>query len=94
MDDLSVNLNKLQIACLYAGTLINHLVYADDFCIFSPSVAGLGKLTDCCAKYGELFNITQCQRILLYGYQQQTPGHEKYSMCQSQHSSITLYYKI
>ena len=25
---------------------------------FSPSVAGLRKLTDCCAKYGKLFNIT------------------------------------
>ena len=56
MDDLNVNLNKLQIGCLYAGTLINHLMYADD--LFSPSVAGLRKLTDCCAKYGELFNIT------------------------------------
>ena len=58
MDDLSVNLNKLHIGCLYAGTLINHLMYADDFYIFSPSVAGLRKLTDCCDKYGELFNIT------------------------------------
>ena len=58
MDDLSVNLNKLHIGCLYAGTLINHLMYADDLCIFSPSVAGLRKLTDCCAKYGKLFNIT------------------------------------
>ena len=34
MDDLCVNLNKLQIGCLYAGTLINHLMYADDLCIF------------------------------------------------------------
>ena len=62
MDDLSVNLNvnlnKLQIGCLYAGTLINHLMYADDLCIVSPSVAGLRKFTDCCTKYGELFNIT------------------------------------
>ena len=58
MDDLSVNLNKLQIGCLYAGTLINHLVYADYLCIFSPGVAGLRILTDFCAKYGELFNIT------------------------------------
>ena len=36
MDDLSVNLNKLYICCLYAGTLINHLMYADDLCIFLP----------------------------------------------------------
>ena len=25
MDDLSVNLNKLQIGCLYAGTIMNHM---------------------------------------------------------------------
>ena len=30
MDDLSVILNKLQIGCIYAGTIINHLMYADD----------------------------------------------------------------
>ena len=58
LDDLSVNLNKLHIGCLYAGTLINHLMYADDLYIFSPSVAGLRKLTDCCDKYGELLNVT------------------------------------
>ena len=50
MDDLSVNLNKLQIGCLYAGTIMNHMMYADDLCVFSPSVAGLRKLTDCCAE--------------------------------------------
>ena len=33
MDDLSVNLNILQIGCLRAGTLVNHLMYADDLCI-------------------------------------------------------------
>ena len=57
MDDLSVNLNKLQIGCLYAGTIMNHMMYADDLCVFSPSVAGLRKLTDCCAKYGNIFDI-------------------------------------
>jgi len=58
LDDISVSLNKLQIGCLFAGTLINHLMYTDNLCIYSPSVAGLRKLTDCCAMYGELFNIT------------------------------------
>ena len=37
MDDLSVNLNKLQIGCLYAGTIMNHMMYADD-----RYVCGLG----------------------------------------------------
>ena len=58
MDDLGVNLNKLQISCLYAGTTMNHMMYADDLCIFSPSFSGLGKLTDCCAEYGNMFDIT------------------------------------
>ena len=58
MDDLSVILNKLQIGCIYAGTIINHVMYADDLCIFSPSVSGLRKLTNCCEKYGDIFNIT------------------------------------
>ena len=58
MDDLIVNLNKLQIGCLYAGTIMNHIMYADDLCVFSPSVAGLRKLTDCCAKYSNMFDIT------------------------------------
>ena len=58
MDDLRINLTKLQIGYLYAGTLINHLMYTDDLCIFSHSVAGLRKPTYCCAKYGELFNST------------------------------------
>ena len=43
MDDLSVNLNKLQIGCLYAGTIMNDMMYADDLCVFSPSVEGLRK---------------------------------------------------
>ena len=33
-------------------------VYADDLCIFSPSVSGLRKLMHCCEKYGDIFNIT------------------------------------
>ena len=58
MDDLNVNLNKVQIGCLYAGTIMNHMMYADDLCVFLPSVAGLRKLTNCCAEYGNMFAIT------------------------------------
>ena len=58
IDDLSVNLNKLQISCLYAGTKINHMMYAGDLCVFSRSVSGLRTLNDCCAEYGNMFVIT------------------------------------
>ena len=33
MDDLSVNLNKLKIGCLCAGTIMNHM-YANDLFVF------------------------------------------------------------
>ena len=58
MNDISVNVNKLQIGCVYAGTIMNHMMYADDICVFSPSVSGLGKLTDCCAETSNMFDIT------------------------------------
>ena len=49
MDVLSVNLNKLQIGCLYAGAIMNHMMYADDLCVF---------FTFCCAEYGELYIVS------------------------------------
>ena len=39
MDDLI----KCQIGYIYAGNIINHFMYADDLCIFSPSVSGVRK---------------------------------------------------
>ena len=58
MCDLGVNLNKQQIGCLYAGTIMNHMMYADDLCIFSPNVSGLRNLTYFCAEYGNMFDTT------------------------------------
>ena len=46
MDDLTVNLNNLQIGCLDGGTIMNHMMHADDLCVFPPCVAGLRKFTD------------------------------------------------
>ena len=34
------------------------MMYADDLCVFSPSVSGLRKLTDCSADFGNMFDIT------------------------------------
>ena len=60
MDDLSVNLNKLQICCLYAGTIMSHMMYADDlFFTFHRLL--------CRVQQYVWYNI-QCQQIFLYGY--------------------------
>ena len=50
--DLSVKLNSCHVGCYYSGGCINHLTYADDLVIMSPSVAGLYKLIHICESFG------------------------------------------
>ena len=42
-EDLSEQLNALNIGCIAKHMLINHLMYADDLVLISPSTAGLQK---------------------------------------------------
>ena len=44
MDDLSVNLKECQSGCIAGGTIVNHLMYADDIVLLSPSATGLSLL--------------------------------------------------
>ena len=57
MDGLSHRLNSVQIGCCLNGTTVNHLMYADDVVIFSPSVKGLQLLLDKCVQYGMSHNV-------------------------------------
>ena len=52
MDDLSVNLKKCPTGCISGGTIVNHLMYADDIVLLSPSATGLSLLLHVCGKYG------------------------------------------
>ena len=52
MDDLSAKLNELNIGCVVGSLLINHLLYADDLVLISPSSRGLYKLLRECENYG------------------------------------------
>ena len=52
MDDLSVNLKKCPTGCIAGGTVVNHLMYADDIVLLSPSATGLSLLLHVCGKYG------------------------------------------
>ena len=49
MDDLTIALNKCNTRC---STTINHLMYADDLVILSPSVSRLSELMQVCGLYG------------------------------------------
>ena len=52
MDDLTIALNKCNTECVIGSTTINHLMYADDLVILSPSVSRLSELMQVCGLYG------------------------------------------
>ena len=52
MDDLSTRLNKLNIGCTVGYIRINHIMFADDLVLISPSTQGMSKLLSECQRYG------------------------------------------
>ena len=68
-DDLSILLDQSGVGCHYLASL-NHLYYADDMVILSPTPFGLQKLLNICSEYAKdhdiLFNTkkTVCMAML------------------------------
>ena len=52
VDDLSIKLNNLDIGCVIGSLIVNHLLYADDLVLISPSSRGLYRLLRECEQYG------------------------------------------
>ena len=52
MDELSVKLNRCVTGCCLNGKTVNHLMYADDLVLISPSSRGLQGLLDVCSEFG------------------------------------------
>ena len=52
MADMSVNLKNCPTGCIAGGTIVNHLMYADDIVLLSPSATGLSLLLHVRGKYG------------------------------------------
>ena len=57
MYGLSEILCRTECGCTMGGRMINHLMYADDLVILSPSAKGLQRLVDICAAYGDIHDI-------------------------------------
>ena len=51
MDDLSSLLNCCNTGCMSGDTSINHLMYADDLVLISPSATGMNELLCACEGY-------------------------------------------
>ena len=60
MDGLSSSLSNTPTGCAIGGVMVNHIMYADDLVVISPSVKGLQRLLDVCAVYGQT-HVCLCQ---------------------------------
>ena len=57
VDELSKMLNNVHVGCLVGTMLVNHLMYADDLVLLSPSTAGLSILLSICSTYGIEYDV-------------------------------------
>ena len=57
VDDLSKMLNNVHVGCFVGTMLVNHLMYADDLVLLSPSAAGLSILLSICSTYGIEYDV-------------------------------------
>ena len=53
MDELNCELNRCNIGCSLNGTLINHIMYADDTCIIASSPSALQRLLNICLDFAD-----------------------------------------
>lgn len=67
MSDLSQELNACRTGCMIGSTLVNHLMYADDLVVLSPSSEGLQELLNVCSKYGVEFDVkyNPCKSVIM-----------------------------
>ena len=54
---LSNELNNIKAGCYLGEVLLNHLMFADDICVFCPSVRWLQRILDVCQAYAESHGI-------------------------------------
>ena len=63
LDDLSNELNNIRAWCCIGEVLLNHLIFADDICIFFPNLHWLQRIPDVRKGYekshGIIFNCNK-----------------------------------
>jgi len=57
LDDLSNELNTIKAGCYIGEVLLNHLMFADDICVFCPSIRWLQIILDVCQACAESHGI-------------------------------------
>ena len=57
LDDLSKEIHNIKAGCYIGEVLLNHLIFADDICVFCSSVRCLQRIPDVCQTYAESHGI-------------------------------------
>ena len=58
LDEFSIQLGSARVGCTVGNMVVNHLMFADDICVFSPSFNGLQCLLNICGDYAAVHEIT------------------------------------
>jgi len=66
LDDLSNELNNIKAGCCIGEVLLNHLMFADDICVFCPSVRWLQRILDVPSICRIAWDYFQLQQNCLY----------------------------
>ena len=68
VNTLSVSLNEKYIGCCLNGKVVNHLYYADDLVLVSPTASGMNELLRVCEQFSEKFGLkfNEQKTVLLY----------------------------
>ena len=65
LDELSIQLGSVRVGCTVENMVVNHLKFADDICVFSPSISGLQCLLNICGDYAAEHEITfNCNKTI------------------------------
>ena len=65
LDELSNQLGSARVGCTVGNMVVNHLIFADDVCVFSPSISGLQCLLNICVDYVAEHEITfNCNKTI------------------------------
>ena len=58
LDELSMQPGSPRVGCTVGNMVLNHLMFDDDICVFSPSICGLQCLLNICGDYAAEREIT------------------------------------
>jgi len=65
LDELSIQLGSARVGCTVENMVVDHLMFADDICVFSPSISRLQCLLNICGDYAGEHEITfNCNKTI------------------------------